>query len=330
MRLVSRGAGVDSEMGVRRKEPIRLIGSPLSGYLYAVAAASLWGIAGPVAKYLFNHGVTALVLTQMRMTFSFILMMAFFLLARRDLIRIGPRDIPYLAILGVGGFAAVQIAYYSAIARIQVAAAILLEYMAPVLILLYAAIFMKEKITSAKLVSLVLAVLGCALVAGAYDINFLRLNLAGVAWGLGSAIAFSFYTLYGQAGLRKYNALTLFAYSSGFGALFWWTLNPPQAFFAVHYSPLTWLAFLYVAVLGTIVPFVFYLMALERMEASRVSITSTLEPVLAGVVAFVFIGEKMGVLQVLGGILVIAGIILLQRSPTPELTHRPVQDGGAL
>jgi drug/metabolite transporter (DMT)-like permease len=154
--------------------------------------------------------------------------------------------------------------------------------------------------------------------------------MKGVLWGLSSAVCFTFYTLYGQAGLRKYSALTLFTYSSGFGAMLWWALNPPRAFFAVSYAPGTWLAFAYITVMGTIIPFVFYLLALEVMEASRVSITSTIEPVLAGVVAFIFLGEKMGPMQVLGGILVIGGIILLQRSPTPELTHRPVQNGGAL
>ncbi len=305
-------------------------GGPVAGYLYAVAAAVLWGVAGPAAKHLFAGGVTALALTQMRQTLSFILMMAFFLIARRDLARIGLRDIPYLAVLGIGGLALVQISYYSAIARIHVAAAILLQYMAPVFILLYAAVFMGEKITRGKLASLALAVSGCALVAGVYDLTFLKLNLPGVAWGLMSAVCFAFYTLYGQAGLRRYNATTLFAYSCGFGSILWWVINPPRIFFATHYSALTWLAFFYIAVLGTIVPFVFYLKALERMEASRVSITSTLEPVVAGAVAFVFIGEKMDALQVMGGCLVIGAIILLQRSPTPELANRAVRDGGAL
>jgi len=304
--------------------------SPIAGYLYAMAAAVLWGLAGPVAKYLFGHGVNALALTQVRQTLSFVLLMAFFLLARRDLARIGPKDVPYLAVLGIGGLAMVQISYYSAIAKIQVAAAILLQYMAPVLILLYAAVFMKEKITRAKLLSLALAVAGCALVAGVYNVDFLKLNLSGVAWGLTSAVCFSFYTLYGQAGLRKYNAMTLFAYASGFGSILWWIINPPHSFFATRYSALTWLAFLYITLLGTLVPFVLYFKALERIEASRVSITSTLEPVVAGVVAFIFIGEKMGFLQMVGGALVIAGIILLQRSPTPEAAHRAVQNGGAL
>jgi drug/metabolite transporter (DMT)-like permease len=304
--------------------------APISGYLYVISAAALWGVAGPVAKYLFGRGVTPLALTQVRMTLSFVLMMSYFLIARRDLARIKAKDVPYLATLGIGGFALVQITYYSAIASIQVAAAILLQYMAPVLILIYAAIFMKEKITRSKLASLVLAVTGCALVAGSYNIDFLKLNMTGVAWGLASAACFSFYTLYGQSGLKKHDALTLFTYSSGFGALMWWVLNPPRAFFAVDYAPVTWIAFLYVTILGTIVPFVFYLKALESMEASRVSITSTIEPVIAGLVAFIFIGENMGPLQVLGGALVIGGIILLQRSPTPELTHRPIQDGGAL
>ena len=93
---------------------------------------------------------------------------------------------------------------------------------------------------------------------------------------------------------------------------------------------MTWLAFLFIAIFGTILPFIFYFKALERMEASRVSITSTLEPVVAGIVAFLFIGESMGMLQVVGGALVVTGIVLLQRSPTPELTHRAVSDGGPL
>jgi drug/metabolite transporter (DMT)-like permease len=299
-------------------------GAPATGYVFAIAAALLWGVAGTVAKYLFNNNVTALTLTQVRMTGSFILMMAYFLIARRELARIQRKDIGYLAVLGVGGLALVQISYYSAIANIQVAAAILLQYMAPIFIFLYAVTFMRERATPAKLSALVLAVSGCALVAGVYNIDFLKLNLTGVAWGLMSALCFTFYTLYGQAALRKYSAMTLFCYASGFGSLLWWIVNPPQVFFAVRYSPLVWLTFLYVTVFGTIVPFVFYFVALSRLEASRVSITSTLEPVVAGVVAFLFIGEKMGFLQVLGGILVIAAIVVLQRSHAPELPHHPV------
>jgi drug/metabolite transporter (DMT)-like permease len=304
--------------------------NPITGYLYAIAAALLWGVSGPVAKYLFNNGVTALTLTQVRMTLSFLLLMAFFLVARRDLARVSPRDIPYLAVLGIPGLALVQISYYSAIANIHVAAAILLQYMAPVFILLYCAVFMREKVTPAKVVSLFLAISGCALVAGVYRIDFLRLNLVGVAWGLVSALCFSFYTLYGQAALRKYSAMPLFAYASGFGAVLWWIVNPPQAFFSIQYSALTWLAFLYVTVLGTVVPFVLYFMSLAHLEASRTSITSTLEPVVAGVVAFIFLGEKMGFLQMIGGALVITAIILLQRSPSPEPAHRPVQDSEEL
>jgi drug/metabolite transporter (DMT)-like permease len=290
-------------------------------YVYAIAAATLWGVGGPVAKYLFNHGVTALALTQVRQTLSFLFLLAFFLATRPSLARIGLRDIPYLAVMGIGGLAMVQFSYYSAVSRIQVAAAILLEYMALIFILVYSASFMKERITFPKAVSLLLAVAGCALVAGVYKVDFLKLNLAGVAWGLASAIFFSFYTLYGQAGLKKYNAMTLFAYASGFGSILWWVLNPPQAFFAVKYSGLTWLAFVYLALFGTTLPFVLYFESLKRMEASRVSITSTLEPVVAGVVAYFFVGETMEFLQIIGGILVLAGIVLLQQTPSPPMPH---------
>ncbi|MBI4831271.1 MAG: EamA family transporter [Candidatus Lindowbacteria bacterium] len=290
-------------------------------YACAISAATLWGVGGPVAKYLFNHGVTALALTQIRQSLSFLFLLAFFMATRPGLARIGPRDVPYLAVMGIGGLAMVQFSYYSAISRIQVAAAILLEYMAPIFILMYSASFMKERVTFSKASSLLLAVAGCALVAGVYKVDFLKLNIAGVVWGLASALFFSFYTLYGQAGLKKYNAMTLFAYASGFGSLLWWVLNPPRAFFAVKYSGLTWLAFVYLALFGTTLPFVLYFESLKRMEASRASITSTLEPVVAGVVAYFFIGETMEFPQILGGLLVLAGIVLLQRTPSPPMPH---------
>jgi drug/metabolite transporter (DMT)-like permease len=288
-----------------------------SGYLFAIAAAVLWGTAGPVAKLLFNQGVSALALTQTRQTMSFFFLMCFFLVWRRKFLYIRLKDLLFFAVLGIAGLAMVQISYYFAISKIQVAPAILLEYMAPVFILLYSATFAGEKITPAKVASLVLAIGGCALVAGIYKVDVFKLNLAGVAWGLLSAVFFSFYTLYGQAGLKNYNAMTLFAYASGFGSLFWWVLNPPQAFFAVEYSSLTWLLFVYVALFGTILPFVLYFEALKRMEASRVSLTSTLEPVVAGVVAYLLVGETMAFLQIIGGILVLSGIVLLQQSPSP-------------
>jgi len=289
----------------------------MSGYFFAIAAAVFWGLSGPAAKYLFNNGVSPLALTQMRQTLSFFLLMGLFVVWRRDLLYIRMKDLLFFAVLGIAGLAMVQISYYSAISKIQVASAILLEYMAPVFILIYSAAFLKEKFSAAKCVSLLLAVAGCALVAGAYKVDFLKLNMAGVAWGLLSALFFSFYTLYGQSGLKRYSPLTLFAYASGFGSILWWVLNPPHAFFAVKYSGLTWLVVGYVALLGTIVPFVLYFEGLRRMEASRVSITSTLEPVIAGVAAYFFVGETMAPLQIFGGILVIAGIVLLQQTPLP-------------
>jgi drug/metabolite transporter (DMT)-like permease len=291
-------------------------GPVLKYYLFALTAAVFWGLGATLAKYVLAHGVSPLPLTQVRQTLSFLFMMAFFAVSRPRLARIGLKDIPYLAVMGIGGIAMVQITYYSAVSRIQVAAAVLLQYMSPVFILVFAAVFMREKVTSTKLTSLALAVTGCALVAGVYKVDLLKLNIAGVSWGLASALFFSFYTLYGQAGLKKYNAMTLFAYSCGFGSILWWTINPPASFFAIQYSGAMWLAFICIAILGTIVPFISYFKSLEGLEASRVVITSTFEPVVAGVASFLFLAEAMDILQLLGGALVLTAIVLLQRSPS--------------
>ncbi|GAB4332593.1 MAG: DMT family transporter [Candidatus Abyssubacteria bacterium] len=308
------------ETGASRRSSVKY-------YIFALTAAVFWGLGATLAKYLLAHGVSPLPLTQVRQTLSFLLMMAFIAVSRPQLARIGPRDIPYLAVMGIGGIAMVQITYYSAVSRIQVAAAVLLQYMSPVFILVFAAVFMREKVTSAKLASLVMAVTGCALVAGVYKVDLLRLNIAGVSWGLLSAVFFSFYTLYGQAGLRKYNAMTIFAYSCGFGSVLWWTINPPASFFSIQYSGGVWLAFIVIAVFGTIVPFISYFKSLEGLEASRVIITSTFEPVVAGVASFLFLAEVMDTVQILGGVLVLIAIVLLQRSPAAQVERAWVTSG---
>jgi drug/metabolite transporter (DMT)-like permease len=292
---------------------------PRRGYLYVASAALMWAVSGASAKYLFNHGVTPFDLVQLRLTISVALLFFWLLARRRALLRIARRDIPYFAVLGISGMAMVQFTYLLAISKIKVAAAILLEYLAPVLIAMYFVIYMRETLRRATIVAVSCATLGCYLVVGGYNMDLLSLNREGVFYGVCSAIAFAWYSVLGEKGMHRYHPWTVLFYAIFFSALFWnsahlfWE-SAPLPFEAIgrSYSASAWVLILYIAIFGTVVPFGLYFDAINLIRSTRASITATLEPISAGVISYFFLGETLEPLQVLGGILVIAAVILLQ------------------
>jgi drug/metabolite transporter (DMT)-like permease len=178
--------------------------------------------------------------------------------------------------------------------------------------MLFAVIVQGEVFSAGKLLCLVLAFSGCFFMVGGYDLALFEANKAGMSAGLASAGFFAFYSLYGEYGLKKYSVWTILLYGFSAAAMFWWCLNPPWRILAAHYPPQTWFLFIFLAIFSAIVPFGLYFMGIRYIKATRASITAMLEPVAAGIAAYLFLGETMLPLQLLGGGLVLAGIALLQ------------------
>jgi drug/metabolite transporter (DMT)-like permease len=297
------------------------------GYLYILIGTTLWGVSSVVAKSLFNIGLPPGELVLIRLTLATLALLIFSLLFDRKRIFISLKDLPYFFILGFVGVAGMQFTYYYTISKIQVGPAVLLQYLQPVWVAVYASLFQKEPLTKGKAVSLLLAILGCYLVVGGYEFDLLRLNKIGILSGLTASLFFTFYTLYGEKGLKKYDSWTLILYGFGFGTIFYWILLSPLRFITSGYSLKMWLAFIYIAIFATLLPFGFYFKGIERVRATRASITATWEPVVAGMTAYFVLGELLYPLQVLGGIGVIAAIVLLQigierKAPPPPLEIR--------
>jgi drug/metabolite transporter (DMT)-like permease len=218
-----------------------------------------------------------------------------------------------------------QFTYYYTISKIHVGPAVLLQYLQPVWVAVYAFLFQREPISKGKIASLILAVLGCYLVVGGYQIDLLRMNKIGIVSGLMSSIFFTFYALYGEKGLKKYDPWTLILYGFGFGAIFYWILISPVKIITDGHSFKVWLAFLYIAIFSNLIPYGFYFKGIERICATRASITATWEPVVAGFTAYFALGEVLYPLQVLGGIGVIAALILLQISREKAAPSTPIE-----
>ncbi|MGD9250313.1 MAG: DMT family transporter [Desulfobacterales bacterium] len=286
--------------------------SPRWGYLFATLAAVLWGVSGSAAKYLFINGVTPFHLVQLRLTIAAAGLLLCLLLRNPALLKIDRGDIPYFAVFGCLGMAGVQFTYLFAISKIHVAAAILLQYLAPAFIALHAAIFFRDRLNPIILLALGGAFTGCYLVVGAYNLDLLAMNFWGIVSGLFSAVGFAWYSIQGEYGMRRYSPWTVLFYAMFFGALTWNVcLSPLEAFLPAR-TAVVWVWILYIGVLGTLVPFGLFLEGVNLIRSTRASITATLEPIMAGTLAFFFLHETMGFGQLFGAGLVILSVIVLQ------------------
>jgi len=269
-------------------------------------------VSGSSAKFLFNSGVTPYQLVQLRLTISSGLLLLWLSIRKRSLLKIDRKDILYFVLFGTVGMAGVQFTYLFTISKIKVAAAILLQYLAPSFIAIHSVVFMRDKLSPLTIMALVGATFGCYLVVGAYNLEILSMNIVGILSGILSAITFAWYSVHGEYGMRRYNPWTVLFFALFFGALVWNVLHPPLEAFMHAYSPVQWAWILYIGVLGTLVPFGLYLEGINLIRSTRASITATLEPITAGIVSYIFLNEIMEVAQIIGGIIIIASIICLQ------------------
>lgn len=283
------------------------------GYLSVTAAAILWASCGTAGKALFNAGLSPFVLVQTRVTMSALFLLIFFALYKPSILRINYRDLGILFLFGGIFMALMQLSYFLAISRIQVAAAILLQYLAPVLVSCFSFVFWKERVTPFKTTALIMSLMGCYLVVGGYDIALLRLNHSGIAWGLVSAVAFASTTLLGEKVMHRYNPWTVLSYGFLFSSLALNLVHRPMSVLSESFSFIHWASILYIVIIGTLIPFGLYLTGVNYIRSTRTIITATLEPITAAFLAFFLLGESFERLQIVGGIMVLTAILILQR-----------------
>ena len=286
--------------------------SSAKGYLYVVIAALMWASSGTAGKALFDAGMSPFDLVQIRVTLASAIMFLVFLIFSRDLLRMRPRDIPFFLFLGGVVMAVVTGSYLYTISKIQVAAAILIQYLAPIFVAIFAMVFWKEHPTFLKITALFLAFGGCFLVVGGYNLALLQMNLLGILGGLTSAITFAGYSLLGERAMHRYRPWTVIFYALAFSALTWHVVYPPFTYLTAGYSLAQWGWIFYISIVGTILPFGLFFAGINYVRSTRASITATLEPIFAGFLAFILLGERLLLLQMIGGSIVILAIVLLQ------------------
>ncbi len=285
----------------------------LKGYIAISLAAVLWGVAASVAKSFFNKAYEPLILVQMRVTLSFAVLFLFFLTTNRSLLKFSIKDIPHVLIVGILGVAGSNYFYYAAIKETNVSTSILVQYTAPVMVMIYTVVFQKEKLTFSKISALVLSLSGIFLAIGAYNPEIIQGNKIGIIYALLAAVSFSIFNISGKSLTQKYSIWTGLIYLLGAATLFWSFINTPMEIFKANYSFEDWKVFGIIALISILIPYSLYYYGLHHIQSSKAIIISTLEPIVAIISEWLFLSGRMGFIQVIGAILVITAIVVLQK-----------------
>ena len=284
---------------------------PAHGYALALTAAAMWSLNGSLARYLLEDGISALRLSQLRSAGSWLILLAALLLTRRDLVRVERRQLPALAFLGIAGLAAVHACYFLAIERLQIGVALTIQYMAPLVLLVWLRAVHGRRLSGGLWGAVALSVAGCFLVVRAYEVD--ALDALGVAAAFGSTASFAIYLVGSERAGHRHEPVTTLLWAFGFASLFWAVVTPWWSFpFAALSSPRNVLLGLGVIVIGTLVPFTLMVSALRHIPAPRAAVVSTLEPVLAAGFAYLLLGEALAPPQLVGGAAVLVAVVWVQ------------------
>jgi drug/metabolite transporter (DMT)-like permease len=290
----------------------------------AVSGALLFSVNGSVSKLALQSGIDSTTLVMLRSSGAAIALLVIVAATGSSRLRLSRQELPMLIVYGVVGIALVQWFYFVAIARLPVGVALLIEFTGPVLVALWVHFVQGQRLGRVLWLALALCLGGLALVAETW--TGLAFDTLGLLAAFGAAVSLATYYVAGKRMLSTRDPVSLACWAFVVAAACW-TLAKP--WWAVPWHTLThdaalpgtlavttdsWVLVVWIVLLGTVVPFLLVVGALSRLAAPEAGVIGMVEPVLAGAVAWIWLGEALSVVQVIGSVVVIAGIIVAQRA----------------
>lgn len=286
-------------------------------YIYVVLGAVCWGFIGVFNRLLGTCGVSVMNRVTIRNFLSLVLLSAVFACFRRQVFRIRLKHLPIFVGSGLLSVLCLALAYFNCQMECSLAVAGILLYLAPSFVVLMSAILWKAPLTKRKLLALLLALLGCALVSGVIG-GDLTVSVKGLLLGVASGMCYASYTIFVHYGLQHYDSYTMIYWTfffSGLGSLFfmdWQNVAPALG------NPLTYVGMAGLVVVATVLPYVFYTKGLEGVESGFASVIANVEPVVAALTGIVFYHEIPSLWTALGIVSILAGVLILAKG---DRTH---------
>ena len=295
------------------------------GEFYLVIGAIFFSLNGVIVTLVLDH-MTTFRLAQVRAIGTFFLLFLITFIQDRKSLRAERREIPTLIFYGVFGYAMVQLGYFIGISRgVPLSLVLIIEFTAPIWIVLWIKFVRKTDVSTDMWIAIALSLLGLIMVAKVWQ-GF-SFDLIGTFGALGAALALAVYFLMSQSQGTKRSAQAMVVWGMGIAGLFWSLVLPiwnfPTEIFTTEinlqgrfsdYSAPGWLLIAHIIIFGTMVPYLFVVGGIRRLSASTSSVIGMLEPVLAGVFAWVWLSQSWSAIQLAGGAIVLIGIYIADRA----------------
>ncbi|WP_342043805.1 DMT family transporter [Bacillus sp. OTU2372] len=286
------------------------------GIFLVITGAIFWGIGGTVAKKLFQQyqiDVDWLVTIRLLLAGFLLLTVQFFGKDRSQILDVWKtrRIAIHLMIFGLLGMLAVQYTYMASIKHGNAAVATLLQYLAPVMIIVYLLFRKQTVLTRNDLLTVSLALVGCFFLLTNASISQLSVPTLAIVWGVLSGIALAFYTLYAVPLLKQYDSLVIVGWAMIIGGIALSFIHPP---WEMDFKSLTLEAYSYlvfVIIFGTMFAFWFYIESLQSLSPKESSLLGSIEPLAAVLTTVFWLKEPFGLFQWAGTVCIIGMILIL-------------------
>lgn len=297
---------------------------PKLGYTLYIIAAILWSFNGTIAKVVLNEVGEPLRVSQFRGSATAVVLILVVLLSNRRGFLIKWKEAALLALYGIVGVAMCQWFYFESISRIPITISLLIEFMAPIFVVLYVRYVWKQPVKSTVWIGIALAMGGLALVQQVW--KGMILNPLGILYALGSMTCLIVMYLVGDRASRNRDPLSLVMWAFIFSTIFFALLRPWGSFpwdaFTATVKPFEnydftspiWPFFAYIVIGGTVLPYLLVITSMRHIGGAGAAIVGITEPPIAAVIAWVVLGEVLNPIQIFGGFVILLGVYLAENA----------------
>ncbi len=289
----------------------------------------MFGFNASSVKIILGTEISPEQLVLFRATITALMAGLVLLFTNRKAFKVTMKELPVLIFYGIFGIALMQWSYSNAVSLLPISVALLIEYTAIVIVPLVSLLLFKEKVRPRLWFGIAAVLVGLAIVSNLWNSS---LNPIGVAWAFMAAACLSIYFLIGEHTQRKRDAMSTLFYTFAVASVFWAIMNVinPAKMIDINLvfnlggnlsgiSMPVWAGLLWIGIMGSFIPMLLDYIALGNLSATAVGVIATAETVFATIFAWAWLNESMTTLEVIGGLIVVAGIILAETSRTNSI-----------
>lgn len=281
---------------------------------YIIMACVLWGTSGIFVHFMAPLGFTSLHMTSIRASVAAVFLGLYNLFSDPKRFKVKFPDL--ILYLGCGAtFFTTASSYYFAMQATSISTAVMLMYTAPIYVIIYSVIFLGERLTKVKIISIITMLIGCGLISGI--IGGFKFDLTGILFGFLSGIAYSLYNIFTKIGTqRKCNPLSSTFYCFLFASVIGVACSEPGALVEVltlnSRKAISLSAGL--GVFTCILPYFLYTLSLRHLPVGTASALSILEPAAATLFSVVLFSEPLDSFSICGIILILTSVFFISKT----------------